>query len=113
MTEATWLVSDPPQRAIDFWKAEGGVIVSMDENREALQRAGFEPVGDFVLPSEVWEEYYGPMQLELQRFVEEQPGDMIVEEFARSMQREVDMWYDCGDSYGYVFYLGKKPSENG
>jgi len=27
--------------------------------------------------------------------------------FADSVQQEIDIWKECGDSYGYVFYLGR------
>ena len=82
-------------------------MTSIDDNVGKLRSAGFEPVGNFVLPSEDWEDYYGPLQEQLAVFRLENSDNADAQAFADSLQREIDVWKGHGDSYGYVFYLGK------
>jgi hypothetical protein len=59
------------------------------------------------LPPEDWENYYRPLQEQLVFFRSETSGNAEAQAFADSLQREIDIWKKYGDSYGYVFYLGR------
>ena len=107
VSEVSWLSEAPPRRALDFWTAEYPAMTSIEENVSTLRSAGFEPVGHFILPPEDWESYYGPLQEQLAIFRSEESGNADAQAFADSLQREIDVWKGHGDSFGYVFYLGK------
>ena len=82
-------------------------MTNIEDNLTKVRAAGFEPIGHFVLPSEDWENYYGPLQEQLAVFRSENSGNAEAQAFADSLQQEIDVWKEYGDSYGYVFYLGR------
>jgi ubiquinone/menaquinone biosynthesis C-methylase UbiE len=107
VTEVAWLTRQPPARAAEFWAAEYPGIATIDEHLATFRRARFEPVSHFVLPAEDWERYYSPLQVELEQFRSSHEGDRDAEAFAADLDREVAMWREYGDSYGYVFFLAQ------
>ena len=107
VTEVTWLSDTPPQKAAEFWSSEYPEISSIEENLARLSSAGFDEVGHFVLPLRDWENYYGPMETQIATLREKHAGNATATMMLDSLQQEVDLWKECGHSYGYVFYLGK------
>jgi SAM-dependent methyltransferase len=107
VTEVGWLCEAPPREAVDFWTTEYPAMTSIEGNLTKVRSAGFEPVGHFILPSGDWENYYGPVQHRLAVFRSENSDNAEAQAFADSLQREIDVWKKYGDSYGYVFYLGR------
>lgn len=107
VSEVTWLRSDPPAKVVDFWTAEYAAITTIEVNLTRLRSTGFEPVAHFVLPSEDWHDYYEPLQNQLVSFMSQHVHNAEVLAFADGLRREIDTWKEFGDSYGYVFYLGR------
>jgi ubiquinone/menaquinone biosynthesis C-methylase UbiE len=107
VSEVAWLCKAPPQEAVDFWTAEYPAMNSIEDNLTKVRSAGFEPVGHFVLPSEDWGNYYGPLQEQLTAFRSENSENAEARALADSLQREIHVWKKYGSSYGYVFYLGR------
>ena len=106
-TELTWLSVTPPQHVVDFWATEYPAMTTVKDNLAKVRSAGFEPVTHFVLPSEDWENYYGPLQKQLAAFRSRYADHDEAQTLSDNVQREIDMWNECGGSYGYVFYVGK------
>ncbi len=107
VTEVSWLCETPPSKALDFWASEYPAMTSIENNLSKVRSTGFEPVGHFILPSEDWDNYYGPVQEQLAPFRVENSENAEAQAFADSVQREIDVWKEFGSSYGYVFYLGR------
>jgi SAM-dependent methyltransferase len=107
VTEAVWLCEDPSAEAAAFWEAGYPAITSIEENLKMLRSAGFEPVDHFVLPKEDWSDYYEPLQKQLGLFRKEHSQNQDARSFVDELQREVDVWRDWGDSFGYVFCLAR------
>jgi len=107
VTEITWLTDAPPQQAAEFWNSEYPAISSIEENLARVRAAGFEPVGHFILPSVDWHNFYGPLEGRLADFRTQHSDDEDADAIVNNQQGELDLWKECGDSYGYVFYLGK------
>jgi ubiquinone/menaquinone biosynthesis C-methylase UbiE len=107
VSEASWLCETPPRKAVDFWASEYPTMTNIEDNLTKVRAAGFEPIRHFVLPSEDWENYYGPLQEQLAVFRSENSGNAEAQSFADSVQQEIEIWKEYGDSYGYVFYLGR------
>ncbi len=107
VSEASWLREAPHGKAVDFWEAEYPAMSNIEDNLTTFRAAGFEPIGHFVLPSEDWKDFYGPVQEELAPFRATHLENAEAQAFADSMQQEIDLWKECGDSCGYVFYLGR------
>jgi ubiquinone/menaquinone biosynthesis C-methylase UbiE len=107
VSEVSWLRETPPKRVVDFWMNEYPVMTSIEDNLTKMGSAGFESIGHFVLPAADWANYYGPLQEQLVAFRGKHRKDAHAQSLADSVQEEIDIWNECGDSYGYVFYLGR------
>jgi SAM-dependent methyltransferase len=107
VSDVSWLCETPPEGAVDFWKNEYPAMTTIGDNLTKVSAAGFEPIGHFVLPSEDWEDYYGPLQEQLVVFRSKHSENAEAQAFADSVQREIEVWKEYSDSYGYVFYLGR------
>ncbi len=107
VSEVCWLTSSPPQKAVDFWQTEYPAITSIDQYLAMVRAAGYQPVGHFVMPAKDWQNYYDPLEKHLATFRSQHPTNNAAQSLCDSVQREIDLWKECGDSYGYVFYLGK------
>jgi ubiquinone/menaquinone biosynthesis C-methylase UbiE len=109
VSEVAWLTARPPQKAVVFWTAEYPAITHVEGNLAGIRAAWFVPLDHFVMPPEDWSNYFEPLKDHLRLFQTQHAGDQDVRAFADSLQHEIDMWNECGGSYGYVFFLAKRP----
>ncbi|QDU76835.1 Demethylrebeccamycin-D-glucose O-methyltransferase [Bremerella volcania] len=107
VTELTWLTDHPPQPAVEFWEAEYPAISNVDANLKKMQSAGFEIIDHFTLPTEDWHNFYGPVEQRIASYREQHAENEVARAILDMQQTEVDLWKKHGDSYGYVFYLGR------
>ena len=107
VTELTWLTEHPPQPAVEFWEAEYPAMSHVDANLKKMRSAGFEIIDHFALPTEDWQNFYGPVEQRIINFGEKHAGNDVALAILDMLQTEVDLWKKHGDSYGYVFYLGR------
>ena len=61
VSEVVWLTEEPQQKAKEFWDAEYPSMTTVDGNLATMRKVGFNPVDHFVLPSDDWQSYYGPL----------------------------------------------------
>lgn len=89
-----------------FFLAEGADIASLDERRDAIRAAGYELVGDFVLPHVGWwENYYVPLQSALDEFRARHAGNERALEVAARSQAEIDLYRKHSDVFGYGVFV--------
>ena len=72
-----------------------------------IQQPGFEIIDHFTLPTEDWHNFYGPVEQRIASFREQHAENDVAHAILDMQQTEVDLWKKHGDSYGYVFYLGR------
>ena len=110
VSELSWLVDDPPARAREFWNEAYLAMRSVAENRAVVERCGYERVADFVLPKSVWlDSYYTPLARRMDTLERDHANDPATLKFLASERREIDLFRAHGDTYGYVFYLMRRP----
>ncbi len=107
VTEVVWLTPDPPIEAKQFWEAEYPVITTIDENMATMRNVGYDVVHHFTLSADDWQNYYGPLQTHLDQFRANNSANPAAEQFANSTQREIDLWKEFGDSFGYCFFISQ------
>jgi SAM-dependent methyltransferase len=107
VSEVVWLTSEPPRKAKEFWHAEYPSMTTLDENLDMMCESGFHPVGHFNLPSDDWQNYYGPLQKHVVDFRSNRSENRAAQALADSVQGEIDLWKEYGDSFGYCFFLGR------
>ncbi|TWT38862.1 class I SAM-dependent methyltransferase [Blastopirellula retiformator] len=106
-SEVVWLTPEPPRKAREFWEAEYPSMATVDANVSMLSEAGFTPVDHFVLPSSDWEKYYGPLQQHVIDYRSSHADSRAAQSLADSLQEEIDLWKEYGDSFGYCFFVGR------
>ena len=109
VSELCWLTDARLPELEAFFLKEGADITSIDERRSAVQGAGYELVGDFVL-SHVgwWDDYYVPMQAVLEDFRTRHAGDAEALAVAARSQGEIDLYREHGDAFGYGFFVMRR-----
>ena len=110
VSEATWLQETRPVPAMQFWAAAYPDMQDVKSNLKALRRQGLEPIDHFALPQEDWlGSYYGPLKENIERLRSKAADWPELAEAISATEQEIAMYEDYGDSYGYVFYVARKP----
>lgn len=111
VTEATWLTDSRPAEIETFWHEAYAEIDTTPHKLQAMQDAGFRPVATFILPERCWtEEFYEPQREAQRLFLDRHAGNTTAEGLVANMRREAAMYARYKQYYGYVFYIGQKPS---
>ena len=109
LSELAWRrgAEDAPEKARKFFDEAYPAMRSDADNRSAFEACGYELLGGFVLPSsDWWLPYYEPMQERLSSFLTERTGE-VARAVAESAYEEIEIFRECGDAYGYFFYVGR------
>ena len=109
-TELTWLTDDLPAEVLSFWGDGYPAMQDIAGNLALAEECGFEEVGHLTLPPEAWEEYYyQPLEKRLPFFLAAHQDDAAAREAVEILNAEIAMYRRYPESYGYVFYLLRKP----
>lgn len=107
VSEVVWLTTEPPRNAKEFWEAEYPSMTTVDANLSTMRDAGFTDIEHFILPSFDWQNYYAPLQQHVTAYRSSHSGNRAAQSLADSLQHEIDLWADCGGSFGYCFFVGR------
>jgi SAM-dependent methyltransferase len=106
VSELCWLRSDPVPECAEWLSAEYPAIRSIAANRQAINDAGYDLVGDFVLPASAWwQDYYEPLLKNIEVFKARHPNEPAANAIAEHCEREVAMFRRYSDQYGYAFFV--------
>ena len=109
VSEAVWLISNPPDEIKAMWESEYPAITSIDSNLELIELAGYECLDHFTLPrSDWWDEYYVPMQKRVSVMQKKYEKDDEALDVMNYFEHEIEMFEKYGDTYGYEFFVCKK-----
>ena len=110
LSELSWLL-DPagaPVAAREFFQAAYPDMRTVEENVSAAERAGFELLATHVLPRSAWVDgFYDVLEPRATSLLAH--PDAAVREFAADTIREIEVFRGNEDSYGYVFYVLRRP----
>ncbi len=108
VSHLTWL-QPPSERAsevVDFWAEGCPTMRSARDNAEAARKVGFEVIDAFVLPvSAWWEDYYRPLAVRIDIARHHLGADHPAGPSLDALEREIALYRDHADTYGYVFYV--------
>lgn len=114
VTELTWLKSNPPEPIETFWKDGYPAMRTIDQNLEALTKAGYNIIDSFALPESAWwENYYNPMEKRISELAQKYKNTNNNSEALQvlTMERqEIDLYRRYSEYYGYVFYIAQLPN---
>jgi SAM-dependent methyltransferase len=109
ISEATWLSDNPPEEAKSFWADEYPAMKNTEQNKEIARSVGLEVVDAFALPSKAWWLYYQPLGRRIEAIRQRASVDTALQSVISQSERERNIYQKHGSSYGYVFYILKKP----
>ncbi|MBP0028862.1 class I SAM-dependent methyltransferase [Roseofilum sp. Guam] len=113
VTEITWLKPNPPEPVKQFWQEGYPSMRTLEENRTAMETAGYAIVDTFVLPEIAWwTDYYTPVENKINQLKIQYQNDPESLQVLENEQQEIDLYRHYSQYYGYVFYIGQRP-DNG
>jgi serine/threonine-protein kinase HipA len=111
ITELSWTVDHPSEEAKEYWSSVYPGMRTVVGNCAAAERAGYNVIDTMTLSNKDWMAYYNPMKqriAELRAEGEPSPELSVVIDEA---EREIAVYEQHGDEFGYVFYLLETPSD--
>jgi SAM-dependent methyltransferase len=105
LTEAVWFTDAPPSAARAAWEQWNPAMGTLAECARMAEALGWEVVETFPLPAQAWWDYYEP----LERRCRERGQDPSLQERIAESLREIEVYRECGDAYGYAFFVFRKP----
>jgi SAM-dependent methyltransferase len=112
VSELTWLVSEPPAEAAEYWARDYPAMGTIEHNCQLVAEAGYVSMDGFVLPTQDWWNYYSPAERRVEELKEKYASDPEVLKHLDEVRREHDLFRKYHDAYGYVFYVMRKPARS-
>ncbi len=108
VSEVVWLVDDPSPRSRAFWQADYPGIGHPESNRRQIRDAGYEAIGEFVLPArDWWDDYYDLIEERLVTLRDEREGAEWRAAIAE-YDEELAVVRAGLAEFGYVFYVMRR-----
>ncbi|MHC4873317.1 MAG: SAM-dependent methyltransferase [Planctomycetota bacterium] len=108
VSEITWLTEKRPAELEEYWSAEYPEMATADEKISILEKAGYSPIGYFVLPQHCWlENFYHPLQKTFDNFLKRNNNSKEAEELLEAQKEEIALYEKYKEFYSYGFYAGK------
>jgi SAM-dependent methyltransferase len=109
-SEISWISPNPPAELRGYWESEYPAIAGIDENLDAIHRAGYQVIGHFILPESGWrDDFYLPLQKRIEAMQEKYPGNAEAAEVLDANQQEIHIFNRYSRWYSYVFYIARLP----
>jgi SAM-dependent methyltransferase len=109
LTELSWLTAERTEDARRFWEDAYPAMRSLDENRDAMTRAGYRVRGVFALPaSDWWDGYYDVLASRIPALRERHAGDRVARATLDGAAREIEVFSRSGGCYGYAFFVAAR-----
>ena len=111
LTCPAWLTDEYPPAVKKFWEDAGSSLDAIGNHISIMQKIGYRLVAAFTLPDVCWtENYFRPRAEAEKNLLKKYAGNPIVSDYVKEDQYEADLYAKYHQSYGYVFYIGKKVS---
>jgi len=113
VSEMSWQSSSPAKAAKSFWQEAYPAMATEHDNIETAKGLGFDLVAAKRLPSQAWwDNYYLPLITRMQqvRLNLSTNANMAMYDVLDETDREIQLFDQYSDDYGYTFYILKKVS---
>jgi len=95
--------------AKEYWISAYPGITDISGNIEIIKKSQCLPVSHFILPkSGWWNDYYHPLTRKIETLKIKYKADKEALAQLEEEEREIELYHNFSDYYGYVFYLIKK-----
>lgn len=108
-SEITWTTEERPQAIEDYWEEAYPEIDTASNKMAVLERAGYQPLGYFVLPEHCWlEGYYEPLRTSYDAFLARHSNSEAAQAIIAGEKEEVAMYEKYKSYYSYGVYIARK-----
>ena len=109
VSEVSWFTEKRPTEIDAFWMDAYPEIDTIPNKIAQMQKAGYVPVANFILPENCWTDHFYAPQVNVQKvFLEKNAGIKSAVDFIENQRHEARLYDQYKAYYGYVFYIGKK-----
>lgn len=110
VSECSWLCAEPPRAARTFWDEAYPDMRTVGADLQAAEELGYMFIHAEILPPEGWEDgYYRPLEARMADLAEDAATDASLRGVMAGVRAEIDMYRRFGTTYGYVYYLLRRP----
>jgi SAM-dependent methyltransferase len=110
VSELSWLKEQAPDAVRQFFRSGYPDMHSVPHNIAVAQRAGYKVLTTYALPREAWVDGYYVILAPRAKALLDHPN-AAVRDFAAETVKEIEVFQDSDDCYGYVFYVLQGPRE--
>jgi ubiquinone/menaquinone biosynthesis C-methylase UbiE len=105
ITELSWIVDHPSDEAKEYWSSVYPGMRTVVGNCAAAERAGYTVIDTITLTNKDWNSYYNPVKQRIAALRAEGEPSAELAVIIEEMEREIGVYEQHGDQFGYVFYL--------
>ena len=103
-----WDSEKKPKEVITFFEKNNIDNDSIPNRISQMTKHGFAPIAHFSMPDECWWNYFCPLDIHRDHILEKYCDNMDVVNIMDDLDEEITLFEKYGDSYKYVFFIGKK-----
>ncbi|NEO99817.1 MAG: class I SAM-dependent methyltransferase [Symploca sp. SIO2E9] len=109
VTELSWLVNNPPEEPLKFFRNEYPKMKHIEENISIIKQLGYSYIKNFTIPEAAWwDDYYIPLERRISLLRKKYRDDPEANNIIEEHQREIELYRNYYQCYGYVFYIMQK-----
>ncbi len=108
LSESTWFTDKPSSEVIEFWQECYPDIKSIPDTVTVITAAGYEIIDHFNLPASAWHEFYDHLEKRVNDIGDSYKGNTEAEEILEFNRREIKLFREYPDEYGYTFFVLQK-----
>lgn len=108
-SEITWTTDERPQALEEYWEHAYPEIDTASNKIGVLERAGYQPLGYFILPEHCWiDNYYAPLADSYEAFLHRHKELAAAKKLIEAEKNEVTLYREYKDYYSYGVYIARK-----
>ncbi|ABW29897.1 class I SAM-dependent methyltransferase [Acaryochloris marina] len=109
VSEITWLTDHRPNEIQSYWDAQYPEIDTASAKIKLLEKAGYVPLGYFVLPEHCWlDNYYHPLQSRFDKFLSHHAHSDDAQALVEAEKQEIEVFKQFKAYFSYGFYIARK-----
>jgi ubiquinone/menaquinone biosynthesis C-methylase UbiE len=109
LTETSWFTDCPSEEVFQFWNKCYPDIAVIAQNEKRIESAGYTIIDRFKIPASAWwDDYYNPLGKRLDQIEDKFKGNSEAESIIEFVKKEMDIFSQYSDEYGYVFFVLQK-----
>jgi SAM-dependent methyltransferase len=105
ISDVAWLLDNPPLIVRKFWENEYPIMKTDDTNLEIIKKLEYNLIKSFIIEEEDLWNYYLPFEKRTAELFKKFSNNLIYRELLESSQKELEIFVNYSEYYGFVFYI--------